>query len=262
TTGIATLKLDRRLAGCRRQRRHGTRAGRRAAARRRAPRRSLWGKGGDGHFETKGSYASAIVVGTVWLTSDSCSSTVVSVAEGTVLVTDLRTGATQSVTGGQAVTVTASGGSSLGPARTTGTSPEAGARYAGSLPDFLNNAPTWTAEETGRASFEVSADARAVTAFKGSFYYYCGAGTADVTEKRMAISASGRFGARFAHRSASSTAYVAISGRFTTGGTQASVSYLVDYVFKGSPTPAHPYSTASPKALGCASWVHGSLAAP
>jgi hypothetical protein len=37
------------------------------------------------------------------------------------------------------------------------------------------------------------------------------------------------------------------------------VSYLVDTVFK--PTPAHPYSTASPKALGCASWVRGSVTA-
>lgn len=261
TTGLATLRLNGPLARCHNATRHGTREGLRDAKRRKPKQRSLWGHGGSGHFQTQGNYAAAEVLGTVWLTTDSCQATIVSVAEGSVSVTDLVTGATQTVTTKQAVTVTASGGTSIAPTATTGTSPEAGARYAGTGQDFLNNAPTWTAENTANMSFDVSADASAVTAFKGSFVYYCGAGRSNVTEARMPVSSSGHFGARFTQKDANSTAYVAISGQFNTGGTLASVSYLVDYVFKGSKTPAHPYSTANPKALGCASWVRGNPAA-
>ena len=256
TTGIATLRLNGRLPRCQRA------TGREArASHRHSTQRSLWGNGGAGHFQTQGNYAAAIVLGTVWLTTDSCQSTTVSVAEGSVSVTDLVTGATQTVTGKQAVTVTPSGSSSIAPTRTTGTSPEAGARYAGTGQDYLNNAPTWTDEKTTNISFDVSADAGAVTSFRGRFFFYCGAGTSTVKEVRMPVSSSGHFGARFTQKYSNSTAYVAISGQFTTGGTLAGVSYLVDYVFKGSPTPAHPYSTADPKALGCASWVRGNPAA-
>jgi hypothetical protein len=57
-----------------------------AAARR--PGRRLFGNG-HGRFRTRGRYASATVRGTQWVTKDSCSSTTVSVKQGTVTVRDL-----------------------------------------------------------------------------------------------------------------------------------------------------------------------------
>lgn len=77
--------------------------------------RSLWGNGGSGQFTTKGNYAAATVLGTVWLTTDSCSSTVVSVAEGAVSVSDLVTNGSSNVTTGQALTVQSSGAMSVAP---------------------------------------------------------------------------------------------------------------------------------------------------
>jgi hypothetical protein len=145
-------------------------------------------------------------------------------------------------------------------------SPKPGASYRGTGKDYLNNAPTWTDESTGRISFVTSADGAAVTHFKGTYYYYCGAGTADVTETRMPVSKSGRFGTKFSQKTkgptgaVTGTAYVSISGRFEKGGSKASVSYLVDVVFTGGHV-SHPYSTRHPKALGCASWVRGTVKA-
>ena len=87
-----------------------------------------------------------------------------------------------------------------------------------------------------------------------------------MTETRLAVSKRGTFGARFSqpikgkNGKVGSTAYVVITGAFTEGGREASVSYLIDYVFTGSHVK-HPYSTADPKALGCASWVRGTVAA-
>jgi hypothetical protein len=143
-------------------------------------------------------------------------------------------------------------------------SPKPGHSYQGTGTDFMNNAPTWADEATGKIKFQTSTNGLDVMQFKGTFSYYCGAGTSDVTEKKMAISKSGRFGARFSQKvkgangKVNSTAYVAVSGRFEDGGSQASVSYLVDYVFAGSKV-SHPYSTSDPRALGCASWVRGTV---
>jgi len=140
--------------------------------------------------------------------------------------------------------------------------PKAGASYRGTGRDYMNNDPRWTAEAKGRITFKTSASGSAVTHFKGTYAYYCGASTADVTESNMAISSRGTFGARFSqpikgrNGKVSSTAYVVISGAFTHGGTQASVSYFIDYVFTGTHVK-HPYSTASPRSLGCATWVRG-----
>ena len=111
--------------------------------------------------------------------------------------------------------------------------PKSGATYRGTGRDFMNNAPRWTAEGTGKISFKTSANAHAVVDFKGGYSYYCGAGTADVTEKSMPVSKSGTFGVRFKQSvkgpngKVNSTAYAAISGRFENGGTKAAVSYLI-----------------------------------
>lgn len=49
--------------------------------------RRLWGNG-TGRFRTKGRYSSTAVSGTVWLTEDRCHSTVTTVKQGKVVVTD------------------------------------------------------------------------------------------------------------------------------------------------------------------------------
>ena len=68
-------------------------AGAAAGSRHRAaPRRQqLWGAGHGGAFETTGTYAAATVLGTRWLTQDTCTATIVRVLEGEVRVTDLVT---------------------------------------------------------------------------------------------------------------------------------------------------------------------------
>jgi hypothetical protein len=143
-------------------------------------------------------------------------------------------------------------------------SPKPGTSYHGTGKDYMNNAPKWADEGSGKISFTTSADGKAVMHFSGSYSYYCGAGTSTVTEKRMAVSASGHFGTEFSQKlkgaSAGGTAYASIAGQFTDGGEKASVSYLIDYVFKGDKVK-HPYSTKNPKALGCATWVRGTVKA-
>lgn len=51
--------------------------------------RSLWSEG-KGNFRTKGKYASAVVRGTKWQTTDQCDGTLTTVTEGSVLVRDFR----------------------------------------------------------------------------------------------------------------------------------------------------------------------------
>jgi hypothetical protein len=141
-------------------------------------------------------------------------------------------------------------------------SPVGGKLYTGTGKDFMNNAPRWATGGTGEISFKTSKSGAAVTDFRGGYSYYCGSGTATVTETRMLVSSKGRFGARFTVRTrgpngkVNGRAYVEISGAFKADGAKATVSYLVDYVFKGRHV-RHPYATGHPKRLGCASWVRG-----
>jgi len=143
-------------------------------------------------------------------------------------------------------------------------SPNPGALYKGVGKNFMNNAPKWANEGTAKISFKTSADGSKVINFKGSYAYYCGAGTSTVTEKHIPISKRGTFSLKFSqpikgpNGKINSTAYAAISGTFGKGGKQANVSYLIDYVFTGK-TVKHPYSTSNPRALGCASWVRGTV---
>jgi hypothetical protein len=140
--------------------------------------------------------------------------------------------------------------------------PKSGASFRGVGRDYMNNRPKWTAEASGRISFKTSGTGSAVLDFKGTYSYYCGGGNANVTETSMPVSKRGTFGARFSqpikgkNGKVNSTAYVVISGAFHRGGKKASVSYFIDYVFTGSHVK-HPYSTKSPKGLGCATWVRG-----
>jgi hypothetical protein len=118
-TGIAELTLNGPLKPC-----SGAQAtrGRLVGASRKQDKptkasstRSLWGDGGNGQFTTKGNYAAATVLGTYWLTTDSCSSTVVAVAEGSVSVTNLLTNSSSTVDTGEAETVQSSGTASVAP---------------------------------------------------------------------------------------------------------------------------------------------------
>ncbi|HKB21047.1 MAG TPA: Ig-like domain-containing protein, partial [Gaiellaceae bacterium] len=65
----------------------------------RRPVRRLWGSG-KGHYRTRGRYSSATVRGTKWLTEDLCGATLISVAEGTVIVHDFVRNVDVSVTAG------------------------------------------------------------------------------------------------------------------------------------------------------------------
>ena len=142
-------------------------------------------------------------------------------------------------------------------------SPESGHSYRGTGRDFMNNAPKWADEGTRKISFQTSSDGMDVIQFRGAFSYYCGAGTSDVTEKKMAISKSSRYQVLPEGQGCERQSRIDRVRRclqpFDDGGSQASVSYLVDYVFTGKKV-SRPFSTSSPRALGCASWVRGQSA--
>ena len=121
-SGIATVTLDGPLAPCPTGATGATGATRGPLARsaRRRPQpppktRSLWGDGGSGDFTTVGHFAAATVLGTVWLTTDSCTATVVSVAEGHVSVANLVNATTVTVAAGQALSVRSTGMTATAP---------------------------------------------------------------------------------------------------------------------------------------------------
>jgi hypothetical protein len=79
---LTTLTLSEKLTGC-------PKAATSARAAAKKPKtRKLWGDG-KGKFRTKGQYSAATVRGTKWLLTDTCTSTTVKVATGTVSVQDL-----------------------------------------------------------------------------------------------------------------------------------------------------------------------------
>ena len=63
-------------------------------------KRRLWGNG-KGRFRTKGSFSSATVRGTKWLTEDRCNGTLTRVTKGTVTVRDFARKRTVIVRAGQ-----------------------------------------------------------------------------------------------------------------------------------------------------------------
>lgn len=81
--GITTLTLSEAL-DC------GKAKGKKAsAAAKKAKKRKLWGDG-KGSFRTQGKYSAATVRGTRWLVEDTCTSTTVTVRQGTVFATDRK----------------------------------------------------------------------------------------------------------------------------------------------------------------------------
>ncbi|MDA0167367.1 hypothetical protein OM076_44320 [Solirubrobacter ginsenosidimutans] len=77
--GITTLTLSEKLDCSKRA----------LAAAAKPKTRRLWGDG-KGKFRTKGQYSAATVRGTKWLVTDTCTTTVTRVAQGTVSVRDVR----------------------------------------------------------------------------------------------------------------------------------------------------------------------------
>lgn len=141
--------------------------------------------------------------------------------------------------------------------------PKADEAFAGTGADYLNNAPRWTRESTGRVSFETSANRRRILNFRGTYYYYCGARTGSVTARYINVNSAGQFGYRFSIPNTapdgqiSGKLFIAIEGRFIGDGSTAKVSYLADY--NEGKELANPFSTANPRALGCASWVRATV---
>ena len=143
--------------------------------------------------------------------------------------------------------------------------PEAGKTYRGTEGDYLNNAPKWTKEATGKVSFHVSTDGRRLLNFRGTYFYYCGAGTGAVTDKALKIQSNGKFyatGTRVEHTPTGKVTgrnYYLLSGRFVNRGQTAQVSYMDDFVYAGK-SVRKPYSTAfHSSASSCESWVHGTV---
>jgi hypothetical protein len=78
--GITTLTLSEKLTGCKKGKASAT-----AAAKPKT--RKLWGDG-KGKFRTRGQYSAATIRGTKWLVTDTCTSTITRVTQGSVNVRD------------------------------------------------------------------------------------------------------------------------------------------------------------------------------
>jgi hypothetical protein len=133
-----------------------------------------------------------------------------------------------------------------------------GRAYRGTMADYLNNAPHWTAERTtGTATLRVSAAGTKIARFTGSYYYYCGAGRATIRGRAIPITARGTFRSTAHARQRYGTDYYMLSGRFLDGGRRVALSYLSDFVSSGQHV-GDPYSTAF-RHGPCESWVHGTI---
>lgn len=80
--------------------------GKASAAASKKKKRLVWGNG-KGKFRTRGRYATATVVGTRWLTEDTCAGTRITVARGVVTVRDVRTGRTVRLRAGDSILIRA-----------------------------------------------------------------------------------------------------------------------------------------------------------
>ena len=137
----------------------------------------------------------------------------------------------------------------------------AGATYAGTMADYLNNGPAWrtTSGLREKASFAVSADGRHVLHFVGHYAYYCGAGTSTITADSLVV-IGGRFSGTGKRANANGVNYYSVSGVFGPHGT-AAVTYQDDFVYRGKHV-ADPYSYRyHAPTLACESRVTGTLTA-
>jgi hypothetical protein len=138
--------------------------------------------------------------------------------------------------------------------------PRANAAFTGTGTTYANNAPKWHRQNGAPApfSFKTNANGTRVTSFKGQFSAYCGVPSASVTAAYMTVSKRGTFSYKFStprvfRGKAVGRTYVWIYGKFSSSRT-ASVAYLINI---SGLHDKHPYDTAKPRSLGCATWVRG-----
>jgi hypothetical protein len=152
-------------------------------------------------------------------------------------------------------------GSALG-ASSVFAAPRAATTYRGSGLDAFNNGPRWHAAPGAaqKISFRISKAGSRVLNFRGRYLYYCGAGISTITAASLKIT-HGRFGGTGKRVNRNGTNYFALSGHFSADGRQATVTYLDDFVYRGSSVKA-PYSFAyHPPAHACESKVTGTATA-
>jgi hypothetical protein len=96
--GVTTLSLSEKLTGCKKA----------SAAAKKPKTRKLWGDG-KGKFRTRGQYSAATIRGTKWLVTDTCTSTITKVTQGSVNVRDAVKRRTVIVRAGKSYTARALG---------------------------------------------------------------------------------------------------------------------------------------------------------
>jgi hypothetical protein len=120
----------------------------------------------------------------------------------------------------------------------------------------MNDAPHWRRQATGSFHFTVSSTGKRMLSFRGTYSYYCGAGSTYLKASYLSVTRQGTFNYAFKFRVTNGTVYGWIWGEFTGRGATANVNYLSDFVATGRHV-SRPYDVSHPGRLGCASWVRG-----
>lgn len=134
------------------------------------------------------------------------------------------------------------------------TAPKRGGHYRGTGQQAFNNTPDGSFANQGfrpRAliSFRVSPNGKRILNFRGSYFYYCGSGTATVTAKFLIVRSDGSFHYAFSTPSrgpggvTNGTSSVDIRGRFTGSGRAARVTYREEARFSSQPASQRPCAT-------------------
>lgn len=134
------------------------------------------------------------------------------------------------------------------------TKPKGGGQYRGTGQQAFNNTRDGRFANGGfrpraQISFRVSPDGRRVLNFRGTFFYYCGAGTSAITTNFLNVRSDGSFHfafkspARGPHGVVNGTVAVTIQGRFTGTGRTARVAYREETRFSKLPASQRPCAT-------------------
>lgn len=134
------------------------------------------------------------------------------------------------------------------------TNPKPGSRYLGTGQQAFNNTRDGRFANGGfrpraQISFRVSPDGRRMLNFRGTFFYYCGAGTSAITANFLTVRPDGSFHfafrspARGPHGVVDGTVAVVIDGRFTGTGRTARVTYREATRLRKLPASQRPCAT-------------------
>jgi len=132
--------------------------------------------------------------------------------------------------------------------------PKRGGHYSGTGKQAFNNTADGSFANQGfrpraQISFRVAPDGRRVLGFKGTFFYYCGAGTSAVIANFLNVRPDGSFRfafktpARGPHGLVDGTVAVVIRGRFTGTGRTARVTYREETRLRSQPASQRPCAT-------------------